>query len=83
MSLFNDRQDEDYDSNADDDMTICVDYYGERIPSLLKGSVVVFVTLEDIQIYIIIVYCCTPIEDVFPPFWMSLLCMVIEVNPLL
>ena len=30
--------------------------------------VVVFVTLEDILMYMIIVYCCTPIGDVFPSF---------------
>ena len=31
-------------------------------------DVVVFVTSEDIVMYIIIVYCCTPIGDVFPSF---------------
>ena len=47
-----------------------------RIPSLLRGSVVVNVTLEDILhciicIIIIIIFCCIfivpPFEDVFPP----------------
>ena len=34
MSLFNDRQYEEYGSSDDDDsMTKCVDDYGERIPS--------------------------------------------------
>ena len=46
-------------------MTKCVDDCGERIPSYLRGSVVVFVTSEDIMMYIIIVYFCTPIGDVF------------------
>ena len=32
------------------------------------GVVDVFVTLEDILMYIIIVCCCTPIEDVVAPF---------------
>ena len=36
----------------------------ERIPSYLRGSVVVFVTSEDILKYIIIVCCCTPIGDI-------------------
>ena len=36
---------------------------------------------EDIMLYIMIVYCCTPVGDVFPPFGMSLFCMVIEVKP--
>ena len=43
--------------------------------------VVVIVTSKDILMYIIIVYFHTPKEDAFPPFGMSLLCMVIEVNP--
>ena len=54
---------------ANNDMTRCVDDCDERIPSYLRGSVVVFVTSEDILMYIIIVYCCTPIGDVFPSFW--------------
>ena len=66
MSLFNDRQDEDYGSNDDDDVTKCGDDCGERIHSQLRGSVVVFVTLEDILMYIIIVCCYTRIEDEFP-----------------
>ena len=37
----------------------------EIIPSYLRGSVDVFVTSEDIMMYIIIVCCCTPIGDVF------------------
>ena len=45
-----------------------VDDYCERIPSYLRGSVVVFVTSEDIMMYIIIVYCCTPIGYVFTFF---------------
>ena len=40
----------------------------ERIPSQLRGSVDVFVTSEDIMMYIIIVCYCTPIEDVFASF---------------
>ena len=35
----------------------------------VSGCVVVIVTLEDIVMYIIIVFCCTPIKDVFPSFW--------------
>ena len=58
--------------NIDDDdlitMTKCVGDCGKRILSLLRGSVVVFVTSEDILMYIIIVYCCTPIGDVCYPF---------------
>ena len=46
-------------------------------------NVDVFVTSEDILMYIIIVYCCTPIGDVFPPVEISLLGMVNEVNHLL
>ena len=36
---------------------------------LKDQSVVVIVALEDIMMYITIVYFCTPIEDVFPSFW--------------
>ena len=64
-------QDENNGNSDDDDsetMTRCVDHCGERIPSKLKGSVVVFVTSEDILMYIIIVCCCTPIGDVCYPF---------------
>ena len=64
-------QDDDNDNNDDDDsvmMTICVDDCGERIPSYLRGSVVVIVNLDDILMYITIVYCCTPIEDVCSSF---------------
>ena len=65
-------QDEDNGSNDDDDsmtMTRCVDDCDERIPSQLRGNVVVIVTSEDILMYITIVYCCIPIRDVFPSFW--------------
>ena len=34
-----------------------------------NGIVDVFVTSEDILMYIIIVCCCTPIGDMFPSFW--------------
>ena len=64
-------QDEDNGNNDDDDsvtMTRCVDDCGERIPFQLRGSVVVIVTSKDIPMYITIVYCCTPIRDVFPSF---------------
>ena len=49
-------------------MTECVDDCGERIPSYLRGSVVVIVNSEDILMYITIVYCCTPIGDVCSSF---------------
>ena len=44
------------------------------IPTKSEGvnkevHVAVIVTLKDIIMYIIIVYCCTPIGDVFPSFW--------------
>ena len=68
MSLINDRQDEDYSSSNDDAVSRSVDDCGKRIPSQLRGSVVVFVNLEDILMYIIIVYCCTPIGDVLSSF---------------
>jgi len=38
------------------------------------------VTSEDTLLYVIIVFCCTHVEYVFPLFRMSLLCMVIEVR---
>ena len=72
-------------SSEDDDlmmMTRHVDDCGERIPSQLRGSVVVIVTSEDIIMYIIIVYYCTPIGYVFPSFWDVIIVYVIEVNPL-
>ena len=65
-------QDEDNGSSDNDDsvtMTRYVDDCGERIPSQLRGSVVVIVTQKDIMMYITILYCCTPIGDVFPSFW--------------
>ena len=49
-------------------MTRCVDDCGNRIPSLLRGSVVVILTSEDSLMYIIIVYCCTPTRDVCSSF---------------
>ena len=64
-------QDENNGNNDDDDsmtMVRCVDNCGERIPSQLRGSVDVIVTLEDILMYITIVQCCTPIKYVFPSF---------------
>ena len=49
----------------------------------LKG-VDVFVTSEDILMYIIIVCCCTPIWGcVLPLYGMSKLCLDLEVQPLL
>ena len=67
---FDDRQEDEYGNKYDDDWTICVDDCGERerITSYLRGSVDVFVTSEDILMYIIIVCCCTPIGDLCYPF---------------
>ena len=73
MSLFNDQQDEDYDNNDDDDMNICVNDCGQRIPSYLGGSVVVFVTLEDILMYIIIVCCFPPLGMCVTPLQDSII----------
>ena len=64
-------QDEDNGNNDDDEsvtMTRCVDGCGKIIPFYLRGSVVVIVTLEDIMMYITIVYCCTPIGYVCSSF---------------
>ena len=40
----------------------------EIIPSYLRGSVDLFVISEIIIMYIIIVWCCTPIRNVFSSF---------------
>ena len=64
-------KDENNGSSDDDELVMmirCVNDSGKRIPSYLRGSVVVFVTSEDILMHIIIVYCCTCIGDVFPSF---------------
>ena len=61
-------------------MSKSVNDYGESIPSKLRGSVVVNVTLKNIMLYIIVVFYRTLVRDVFPPFKMSLLCLVIEVK---
>ena len=65
-------KDENNGNNDDNDsvtMTKHAHDCGERIPSQLRGSVVVILTPKDILMYIIILYWCTPIKDVFPSFW--------------
>ena len=67
---------------------LVVDMWHYLVQPLLLGRqleilvlpLVVNVTSEDILLYIIIVFCYTLVGDVFPPFGMSLLCLVIEVK---
>ena len=65
-----------------EDMPLCLSRYSIRCgvgnmimkrKTIAHPTVIVIVTSEDILLYIIIVYCCTHIRDVFPPFGMSLL----------